>query len=246
MGYTSCYTKRKQYNRCGKKYTKKYGKNNAATTKMPKPKQALWQKLAGATIRYGPTVYSALRTLASKVNSELKYTDYVLPPSTINQTGNIQCLSNIVQGDTTNDRNGNSQLNHNMFIRIQMQMNIENDPVAQKLRVITFVWNDDASQNIPTITDILENITMPHISPLNLETSKYYSIISDKIYTLTQAQTPALSLKKYVKLNPLHSKYDGPLATNYTFGHIFVLAVSDQVAFGPTLNYYSRIRYYDN
>lgn len=212
---------------------------------VPRKKPSTWKRLAGAVrpvVRYGPSLLRTVASLVSKVNSELKYVDTSTSGS-LTTSGVITCLTNVAEGDTQLNRNGISQLNHSTLNRLKIILN--SGASTCTCRSIIFVWNENAQETAPTLAKILEDPTNI-LSPLDIESSKDYTIIRDKIITLTTGSYPMYYSNKYIKLNPLHSKYSSTTSSSQTSGHIYQLIMSDTVANNPSFILYNRLRYYDN
>lgn len=232
-----------------RKATRRPNTQKAIATKQNK---STWRKLADATIKYAPLAVQVAK-MAAQINTEKKYFDTTQNGTVIPATGTMYAVTAIDEGQTQNTRIGISQLNDTYFIRGYLSQpptydNSTSDPIY--VREILFIWNDNFQQNpinVANLTKLFEDPALPLTSPLDIEGSKSFSIIRDKTHWLSIAR-PVVDIEEFININPLHSKYDGPLDTDITFSHIFHLFISNQTVAGqqPTLQSYERLRYYDN
>lgn len=226
-----------------RRYKRNY-KRKGILQKRIRVKQPMWQKLAAGAYNAlsDKTVQSILFSLASKINSELKYVDNTFSGNQ-NTTYALSCLTNVAEGDTQSNRTGISQLNHSLHMRLNLTMNTV--ATSTYFRVILLVWNENVQETAPSSAKILENNSV-YFSPYNVENSKQYSIIKDKTYPLATGGPSSISENWNIKLSPLHSKYTSTGSTSQSTGHVYLMLVSDQSTNTPSYQIYTRIRYYDN
>lgn len=214
--------------------------------------KSTWRKLADATVKYAPLAVQVAK-MAAQINTEKKYNDTTNSGTIIPNTGTMYNVTAMNEGQTQNTRIGISQLNDSYFQRGYIAMpptydSSMSDPIF--VRDILFIWNDNFQNNpinVANLTKLFEDPTLPLISPLDIEGSKSFSIIRDKTHWLSIAR-PTVDIEEFININPLHSKYDGPLDTDLTFSHVFHLFISNQGVAGqqPILQNYERLRFYDN
>lgn len=120
-------------------------------------------------------------------------------------------------------------------------------------RVMILVWKDNASQNVPSVTKILQSPSNIY-SPVNKDYSDQFVVVKDKFVTFNPMVVPGTSTSgtqgfrhmKFFKKCNWHLRWDA--AGNPTQNHIYMLTMStpsgSSNAVGTT--YYSRINYTDN
>lgn len=198
------------------------------------------------------SAWRSAKYIKSLINVERKFFDSPgVAPSNVTDTPTIINLSNIAQGNDYNNREGNSILCQSLQWRIQLATNVTSQ--AQSVRIIIFRDNDQRGTD-PAVTDLLESTVSGYgmiVSPLLHYVNKRFSVLSDKVYTLSSnGDTFHRSIKKFMKFPPgTHIKYQstaGADASNWE-GALYALFVTDQTTANfPTISYYFRLRFTDN
>jgi len=98
------------------------------------------------------------------IDAELKVRDLSVAPLPIAAvTGQIQLLSNILQGDTNSDRTGNWIKPTSLMGTITIQGNEAADPsVISLIRVGIVCWKENETLNPFTIAQIMQDPADPH------------------------------------------------------------------------------------
>lgn len=218
----------------------------------PKTSKAI--QYIGNTARVAHQAYNMARVVASIVNSEKKYYDTTFSYDT-NTVASVSCLTNMAQGDTNITRNGNTIALKSLQVHGYWQS--DTAVPNEQCRVMIVKDNDNLGGTAPTISDILE----PPGGVLQLRnknTPKRFKVLFDHIY-VGSTDNPVKRLdyfKKFKMLkdakgNPTKSVklyFDGTNNTDYTRGHIFLVAIGNTATASTTstLQLQTRIRFYDN
>lgn len=191
---------------------------------------------------YAKQAWKGVKFVKSIINSEKHYFDNTSVTGAVASAGTIYCLSNIAQGDDVNNRQGNSVLAKTLYVRGTMYRNVSNTAVINSVRCI---WFQDTSNqgSDPTVTDILQSADVR--SPLNVDKTSRYSIIRDKVYTLSVGGQAGFNIKKFLPINN-HLKYTGSSGSNIYTNALYVLVITDQSTLQPVFDMTSRLAFYDN
>lgn len=199
-----------------------------------------------ATAAKALSIATAVRSL---INVEKKWFDAQNTgyPTGVNVvgTGTVYHLSNILQGDTSSSREGNSVKLSSIYVTGSIGLGT-GATSSQRVRLILFRDNDNQGA-LPTVTSVLLSALIS--SPMALTNPGRFSVLMDKTYMVYTANSgpSSLSVKKYIK-NKYHIKYGGNAGTiaDARTGNLFLLAISDTTANDPFLVYDVRLRYIDN
>lgn len=195
--------------------------------------------------RSGGGMWSLAKKAASKVvkyylNPEYKFleaTNTVTPTN----TGSVQPVSIITQGDQNTMRSGNEIKVTSILIRATLSRNTA--ATASKVRMILF---SDVSSNgaVPALVDLLQ--TANQDSPVNRVNGTRFKILKDWSYIL-DADNPKKNLYMFKKVQH-HIHYLTTDNTNGSLGQgpIYLAFISDESTNAPTISYYSRMRFLDN
>lgn len=168
---------------------------------------------------------------------EWKVKDATAAAAVVTTTATQVHLTNIVQGITENDRIGNRFRVRSWLLRLGIQPNVT--AVQNFLRVI-LVKNDDGGSSV-TMAELLEAAT-DYSSPLNDGFGQSFKVLFDKTYAVSTTGSGPQVDKIYRKLNiPVEWNADSAVTKN----SLHLILLSDQATNGPTVKYYSRIRYTD-
>lgn len=188
-----------------------------------------------------PYVLRSIKMMKTMINSEEHYKD-ISNNTTFTSAGDIQFLSGIAQGDTDITRSGNKVLLKDILFRVNINSNSATQNTT--VRMILFVDKECDGAN-PTVAQLLTSASP--LSPLNMDFSKRFVIISDKLMSFSNTGQQERTFKIYKTLN-FHALFDGNLVTvaDAKENHIFALFISDTAANNPGYSYTSRIKFYDN
>lgn len=205
---------------------------------------------------------SAVLPVISAINTELKFVDETAAINTYgtNTNASLVCLTDsAAQGLGDNNRIGQSILAKDIQLRLAMSFTATTNAASVVLgcfhRVLIVCWKDNATQNAPSITKLLQSPTNIY-SPVNKDYSDQFVVLKDKYLTFNASLTPGTvtsgistqdfkQLKFYKKLD-WHMRWDG--TNGPTQNHIYMLTMS--TSSGATnavaTTYYSRLNFTDN
>lgn len=178
---------------------------------------------------------------------ELDYFDNGLSGTGVNAGGILQTgFSTPVQGDSDGERVGD-QINIKAF---NFRFDLVYGDATNEFRVILFRWYQDNNIATPTIAQVLQNAAFPINSGINhdsLKANKLH-IMHDKVYSLTQnGNNGALHRSLTIvgkKLGRKKIEFNNAAITGSNL--IYAVFISDSIAApNPTINWYSRLTYYD-
>lgn len=184
-----------------------------------------------------------VKMLKGLINTEFKFNDRLVS-NNILDTGEFILMNGIAQGTNDNERIGNTMRIKSVEYRIIVQHNIGATDQTY-FRCILFVDLESDGAD-PTLAEVLQNTTVPIVSPRNLNNRNKYLILKDQVLKLND-DNPNGYIEVYKKLN-LKTTYDAAGATIAAIANhpIYLLVLSNHPSNGPTMNSYSRIRYVDN
>lgn len=204
-----------------------------------------WYKRKYNAMEIAGKAWSTAKYLKGIINSELKFKDNTQEGQNISNAGTIALISDLVQGDGAGERNGNSVLVKNIFIRGRVLL----DPIAVSSQFRLIILRDTMNTGTaPTVGNILTNAGtgLCCLSPLNkLGSPGRYKILYTKLFTLNNNGTRSQVFKSFIKLDK-HIKYTGPDADDEYRNQIYVLMVSNEAVNLPQISYVTRLSYYDN
>lgn len=189
---------------------------------------------------------SAWRTakmLKGIINSELKHKELVLTLG--NNQSYIHSLVSIAQGDTLNNRNGNSILVKTLALNGYMYINASQTTNTRVMMALVRD-NQQVSDTIPTIADIFMSDTDPH-SLLNNGNLGRFKIMWRKQYTLDSnaAGNNARSIRNFTRLN-FHVRYNATGSGDIQKNGLYLVFITSEPSMYPSIALNGRISYYDN
>ncbi len=200
----------------------------------------------------GKMVYSDARkalTIAKGVrrllNVEIKNFDVQQTNVGLTLTPIITQLSNIVQGDTTNTRDG-AQCKM-LGIQFNYQI-VVNATVPRTTCRIMLVLDKQTNQAIYLNSDLLEDVTGGDniVTPINLDNKHRFTILYDRTHMLS-LDNPTVVVKKYIKKDILF-RYDASTAAiaDLTQNSLSLVQFSNESSNTPSLTSFMRVRFVDN
>lgn len=201
--------------------------------------------------RYMNTAAKALsiaRSVKAIVNSEKKTFDTNLT-GFISQTGSIDCLTSIRQGDDYNMREGRSILLKSLQIVGNYQVNPDSE--ARPVAILRFILVRDNGYTgvTPTLSQILDSEldvqSLRNPEPANM---KRFTTIWDKQYKLTRNAYAYQRINLFKKMHQ-HVKFDGTGQDDVNTGSLYLVRLSTELSgvdSAPIENLNIRVRYYDN
>lgn len=196
----------------------------------------------------------ALKTAAmvkSLINVEYKCLDNYNPttvlPTGAGSVGNIILQTGIPQGDSYDERNGNSVKLKSLYTRGLFSLDVSIIPHCD-IRLMMFRDNEGVYSTGTAIAphDLLQNSTY-FLSPINLNNGKRFKVLYDRTLSL-DASNPTRMFKLFRKFGQ-HLRFTGPASIDTDEGHIYIAAFVDSATAmtnALTWNYNTRIRYIDN
>lgn len=186
-------------------------------------------------------------SIAAMVNCEKKHHDSAAS-STIPTTGYVLALSNIQTGDDFTERTGRSLLLKSLLCKFQLLQNAS--AVETKCRVM-IVQFKDCNGVAPSLSDIVSNTSVPYniISAYNPNNCPArINVLYDQMFEMNNSLTTSFNRIKLIKFKKTHLKYIGTGNSIADMGQnsLFLVVTSNQSTNTPTLNFYSRMYYYDN
>jgi len=229
----------------------------------PRQRQASFGRFlrgAGTAVNVASKALSVAKGVASMINPEKKWFDTKAAATGVTTTAAINCVTAIGQGDTSVTRDGDSIKAVSLALHADLNWSAY---TAKDARVRIMIIRDliQCGGTAPVIGKILYNVTNAQElmqSFMNMNYGKRIQILYDRVFTQNDnkddnhiqwyykfAPTTKQVDKMSKKANPHITWLDGT-ATDYDFGHVFLVAVGDQTENPPTLSYITRLRFYDN
>lgn len=195
-------------------------------------------------------VWSKTKYLASMINSEKKFFDSGADTTIASDAPHIACLTEVIQGDSSVNRDGKSILAKS----IQVSGILTMDTVAAAANFRVMIVRDNTYDGaVPTLgvtgtaaTDLLENGTLPW-SPINKDLQGKYTIVKDMRADLFTVSRFTKQFNIFLNLpDNFHIKYDD--GTTERKNNLYIVAFSSLPAASnpPSIKYTSRLRFYDN
>lgn len=213
-------------------------------------------RYTGKAIDIATKAYKMASVVASIVNAEKKYFDTTLSvgPDT---TAQIFHLSAIPQGDTNQQRQGNTIA----LKSFEARLNLRKDTAAASeiVRVILFEDMDNSNGTAPTASQLLE-YPVNQMSPRNMDFPHRFRILKDKIFwnnpTTGNIYAPLKFFHKFpttkdakgLKIRNHHMTWIDGTGGGTARNHLYLLVLGNvaTASTGSTFGGYTRIRYYDN
>lgn len=195
--------------------------------------------------RVANTAYTALKIakgVASLVNAEYKYhdDDYLF---TADDSGLIEFMSGITEGDDNTQRNGRSVRAKSLFLTGSVAQHAS----ATETIVRIIVFRDKANQGFaPTVLDVLKSADVA--SPLNVDyAGNRFQILRDVRRQFSNSGTKICWIKEYIELNS-HLTYIGTTGAviDSATNALYMLAISNETTNQPGFELHSRIQFIDN
>lgn len=179
----------------------------------------------------------------SLINTEFFVSDNTTAIATQTTTGTVQNLFSIAQGDTDNDRQGNSIKCKSIHGKLEFIYNASSTQVGQVARVMILI-DHQTNGALPAATDILlaDNVR----SWRNTDYGKRFTVLLDRVVTLDS--TNPIKFISFHKELSNHIEFNGSSGaiTGITKDSFVLYAVSDEATNGPQIERAIRLRYLDN
>ncbi len=182
------------------------------------------------------------------IDAELKVRDLGVGPVTFPTiTGQMVQISNIAQGDTNVQRNGNWIKPTSWMGTITLRGNPAADaglPVEYRVGVVC--WKENQTTNAITIAQIMQDTASPH-QQFNVENKGQFKILWSRTGILSNdaANLQFLKIHRFYVKPPMKVLFDNAVFKN---NHLFIFAYSDvdAAANPPSLDFETRLRYTDS
>jgi len=166
----------------------------------------------------------------------------------ITSAGNIQQCTNVAQGDTIQTRTGNLTRVVSWLVKFTVKNNVTASDDMQ-LRVL-LVLDKQTNGAIFTPANLLNDTTINDsmVSPLQLNSRMRLKILRDKVYNLSPGGSNNVEFKKfYLKFNlPLVYEANNGTIADLRSNSLSVAFFSTEATDGPTVTFFSRIRFVDS
>ncbi len=160
---------------------------------------------------------------------------------------NIALSSTIPQGDTSQEREGNWIRPVNWHGTLSVQ---GTDSAGQivGVRAIIIRWNEDLAHHLPSLEDVVNNVTAPH-GQFNFEGKNTFKVLWTKNFQIVnQDNNPQYTklFKIYIRLGKgQKALYDDDVPKKYQF-FFFIFSDTDSVGEVPTFRLDGTLRYTDS
>lgn len=205
---------------------------------------------------------SVATTIAGLVNAEHKHVDTLSTWVSTNATPRIDPLTNMAQGSTDVTRNGNSILAKHVYIKGDILRNPSAAATAiEGVRVMLIMDTNDENDVPPTIDFLLQNYSTGYamVSHHNKNYTDRFKVLFDKAFYIN-AQVPSVKFKYYkayavktytkqngaAKIISTHMTYNGPVSTDLSKNHLYLVTIGSTDTNAPTTKYHVRFGYTDN
>ncbi len=186
------------------------------------------------------------RGIKKLINVEVKNFDVQQGGVSLTQTPVIVQLSNIAQGDGTNQRDG-AQCK---MVGIDLNFVLtQNASATQTFVRVMLILDKQTNQAIYLPADLLEDVTGGDniVTPRNLDNLKRFTILYDRSFEFSGDGNRSAIVKKYIKKEVL-LRYDGstPSIADLTQSSISFIQMASEATNTPTITHFSRLRFIDN
>lgn len=192
---------------------------------------------------------SMAKYLHGIINSELKSVQHVYGVQYISWNGSIYHMSDVVQGDQHNQRNGMSILGKYLTINGTMKLQGSTQTNVITLYVVLDVQRVYGST--PGVSDFLDSTGGYQVtnSMIQVNSRGRFKILKKMRFVLNNNGREQKCFQINIKNINKHIKW-GYASTNELQNHVYFIAVSDHDATDtgniPRLDFNARFKYYDN
>ncbi len=223
-------------------YQRRYKKKKYSNNSHGRPGYVRCGKMVISDASKALSMVKALKVL---VNVEKKNHD-IATAIGISTTPTILEMTNILQGDTTLQRDGSQCKIISIMVRYLVTQHVT--AVSTTLRVM-IIHDKQTNQAIYTAADLLVDVTANDAlnSPRNLDNMKRFSVLYDRVHSLSDSGRTTSNHRFYKNCNIL-LRFDNAAAaiTSLTQSSISLLLVSNEATNVPNVNIFTRLRFVDN
>lgn len=176
----------------------------------------------------------------SLINVEKKAYDLSAQTPVTSSTGSITNLAPITQDDTITGRDGNTIKLKSVYFKAVLLRH--DSSTSTYFRMCIFIDRANNDNTTPTITDILD--TSSYLSALNLNNRKRFLVLFDKLVTLDSLtkKTKAFNIYKKLDFKTVFADNSAIPSSN----GLYLLCLSSESSYAPSLVFTSRVRFLDN
>lgn len=214
-------------------------------------KQPVWKRMVGigkelyTSYNKGPLGYALkqLSYIRGLINSETKYHDTNTSVAPTSGAASVTNMTLCAQGDTIDNRNGNSVLAKYLVLRLNYVMNTLDTTV--NIRCVIFVDKENANGTAPVIGDIIQGGL--YNGPINKVNGKRFAVLRDWSIVLNTGGNASKTDKIYIPLKGLHVKYDGTTAAqgDASENHCYLAFVTNS-GNASAVDFFTRFGFHDN
>ncbi len=211
-----------------------------------KKRYGQYKKCAGFVAHDATKALAMAKYLKGIVNVEFKEHTVAATGTAISSTPAISQTTNLSLGDTTTTRDGSNIKLVNLTFTYRLSIH----PTAVTTFVRIMVIHDkQTNQAIYTAPNILHDVTVGDsiVSPRNLDHTHRFTVLYDKVHSLSEAG-PMAVYRRFNKKLQLKLRYDADDGTiaDLTSSSLSLMFVSDEATNTPLITFSHRLRYVDN
>lgn len=182
--------------------------------------------------------------IVRRVRDEIKRFDLSPAGAVVTSAGTLIRVGAMAQGVTHSERIGNRI--YAKYIRFSAV--IVNNAAVQSgaVRFIMFIDTEGTTANPATIASLLDTVVAGNgiTSAINSDHTQRYTILMDKVVTVSAGGPTQLQFKKFRRLK-LVSYFVGGLSTDLDKNTVYIAMLSGEAVNGPTVIYHSRFAFND-
>jgi len=201
-----------------------------------------WQNQKYSTGDMAVKAFEGVQYLKGLINVEMKKQDQVGPVTIGSVWTNAVPFHAIAQGDTSGDRNGLSILAKSLSGNFVIKKH-GSDSFSVVRMVIVRDMQMPADQTTITGTTIFEDNAV--YSLLNRLTLGRFSILYDESFRLDDTGVQQHIGSISIPLN-FHFRYNGTASTDIQKNGVYLLLITDENTYSPTIDFRFRTTYTDN
>lgn len=173
---------------------------------------------------------------------EVKKVDTTSSLQPYSATPTLSHLSAVEQGNSSVQRIGNAIKPKYLKIAANMRMDVANASQTF-LRILIFI--DKRSNNVaPTGAEVLQVVDT--VSPYNRDNVGRFFIMRDRVFTFSVVGRTAAQYKTTIRFRKTQIRYDGAASTDYYSSPIWMLCISNEPNYPPTITLYTRLGFTDD
>lgn len=216
-----------------------------------KKNKSQWARRIKVYGKAGSQLYNDVKALKGLLNTEFKFKDtYNTGGSTgdtVTSTGTFYLLNGIAESVDYNGRTGRTIRIKSIQCRAEGVKNSNATAVATDVRLILF-WDMQPNGAAPSVGTLLETGTQSALYAFrNLNYRHRYVILHDRRIRMDTDDYNVKLMEIYKKCNQkiVYSAASSNVSDIAT-GSLYLLAISNEATYPPTMHFMNRIRYIDN